>query len=144
MYTENCPYCNSVCDADWCDVGVGMVQCGPFHCVQCGASQIGPYDNTVNPFKKSYINSEDEDEGMGSGVIDMTRKEKEPPRVLTQRESDTGWYEPDTPPGSSANVIGGKVVSHRVMNATYRQEFMGNPKYEDKDYVDEWWDKIRA
>jgi len=29
-------------DADWVDVGVGMVQCGPYHCFACHASEIGP------------------------------------------------------------------------------------------------------
>jgi len=39
-----CPYCGSPCDCDVADVGVGFVQCGPYHCLDCGASQIGPYD----------------------------------------------------------------------------------------------------
>lgn len=38
----NCPYCDDPMDADWVDVGVGMVQCGPYHCFNCHASQIGP------------------------------------------------------------------------------------------------------
>lgn len=42
---ERCPYCNALCCADFVDVGVGMVQCGPFHCEACGASEIGPYDD---------------------------------------------------------------------------------------------------
>lgn len=39
-----CPYCATSCEADWVDVGVGMVQCGPYHCENCGASECGPYD----------------------------------------------------------------------------------------------------
>lgn len=39
-----CPYCATACAADWCDVGVGLVQCGPYRCDACGASEIGPYD----------------------------------------------------------------------------------------------------
>lgn len=39
---EPCPYCGAECEADWVDVGVGMVQCGPYHCEECGASEIGP------------------------------------------------------------------------------------------------------
>ena len=42
---ERCPYCNALCCADFVDVGVGMVQCGPYHCERCGASECGPYDN---------------------------------------------------------------------------------------------------
>ena len=37
-----CPYCGEMMDADWVDVGVGMVQCGPYHCFSCGGSEIGP------------------------------------------------------------------------------------------------------
>lgn len=29
-------------DCDRVDVGVGEVQCGPYHCEGCGASEIGP------------------------------------------------------------------------------------------------------
>ncbi len=42
---ERCPYCKALCCADFVDVGVGMVQCGPFHCEACGASEIGIYDD---------------------------------------------------------------------------------------------------
>jgi len=43
--TEDCPYCGAKdCEADWVDVGVGHVQCGPFVCMNCGASSIGPHD----------------------------------------------------------------------------------------------------
>lgn len=41
-YQTPCPYCGESCDADFVDVGVGFVQCGPFHCEGCGASEIGP------------------------------------------------------------------------------------------------------
>jgi hypothetical protein len=43
--TKPCPYCQTRCDADFVDIGVGMVQCGPYHCVMCGASEIGAYDS---------------------------------------------------------------------------------------------------
>lgn len=42
---ERCPYCGALCCADFVDVGVGMVQCGPYHCEKCGASEIGAYDD---------------------------------------------------------------------------------------------------
>lgn len=37
-----CPYCSFPMEADYVDVAVGLVQCGPFYCERCGASQIGP------------------------------------------------------------------------------------------------------
>ena len=45
---RTCPYCgNTECEADWCDVGVGFVQCAPFYCEGCGACEIGAYDKPV-------------------------------------------------------------------------------------------------
>lgn len=38
--SEKCPYCNSDCEADWVDVGIGMVQCGPYHCQSCNAYEL--------------------------------------------------------------------------------------------------------
>lgn len=47
-YTAACPYCGTPgCEADWADIGVGLVQCGPFYCHICGASQVGPYDVNI-------------------------------------------------------------------------------------------------
>lgn len=40
-----CPYCGSDCEADWCDVDVGFVQCGPYHCENCHAVEAGAYDD---------------------------------------------------------------------------------------------------
>ena len=42
--TEACPYCNTLCEADFVDIGVGFTQCDPYHCPSCGASEIGPHD----------------------------------------------------------------------------------------------------
>ena len=41
--TRECPYCRTRCYADFVDIGVGMQQCGPYHC-GCGASEIGRFD----------------------------------------------------------------------------------------------------
>lgn len=108
--TEKCPYCNADCYADFVDIGVGYQQCGPYHCIGCGASEIGPYDA---------------------------------PRDLSEIEKKSGWYAPNSEPGSSANVIGGKIVSYQVMNAAYRDEFFGNQLWNDKSYVEDWHKNIR-
>jgi len=42
------PYCGTTCSAGWCDAGVGVVRCGPFHRA-CGASEVGPYDKEREP-----------------------------------------------------------------------------------------------
>ncbi|HTP77729.1 MAG TPA: hypothetical protein VMJ73_12200 [Rhizomicrobium sp.] len=108
--TENCPYCGTPCDADFVDIGVGYQQCGPFHCDQCGASEIGPNDEE---------------------------------RELTDAERQSGWYAPNSEPGSSANVIGGKFVSHQVMRKAYRDEFKGNPLHDVPGCVEDWFSKVR-
>jgi len=41
---EPCPYCGTICHADFVDIGVGFQQCGPYHCQRCGASETSPYD----------------------------------------------------------------------------------------------------
>lgn len=109
--TEPCPYCGTRCRADFVDIGVGYQQCGPYHCDECGASEIGPFDEE---------------------------------RPLTPDENRTGWYAPASEPGSSANVINGRVVGYVEMRDTYRQEFVGNPLWHDEKYVDEWWRKTRS
>lgn len=62
---------------------------------------------------------------------------------LSESEKKTDWYEPNSPPGSSANVIDGKIVSHVQAKAAYQREFKDNPLWHDKSYVDEWWKKQR-
>lgn len=108
--TQNCPYCSTPCDADFVDIGVGYQQCGPYHCVACEASEIGPYDTD---------------------------------RTLSEIEKSTGWYAPGKEPGSSANVIAGKVVSHRVMQQAYRAEFTGNAMYAVPGEVERWFEETR-
>jgi hypothetical protein len=109
--TEPCPYCGTICCADFVDIGVGFQQCGPFHCDNCGASEIGGFDS---------------------------------PRPLTAAEEKSGWYGPQSEPGSSANVIGGRIVSHVQARDAYQREFARNPLWHDKAYVDQWWDDQRA
>lgn len=109
--TDNCPYCGTLCYADFVDVGVGYTQCGPFHCESCDASEIGAYDQ---------------------------------PRDLTDDEKRTGWYAPGAEPGSSANVIGGKIVTERVARDAYHNAFEGNPLYNVPGVVDTWWRNQRS
>ena len=97
--------------ADFVDIGVGMQQCGPYHCDNCHASEIGPYDED---------------------------------RKLSVIENKTGWYGPESQPGSSANVIGGRIVSYVQARDAYKSEFEGNALWHDKSYVDEWWKSQRT
>lgn len=52
-----CPYCGyDKCEADHVDVGVGMVQCGPYFCPKCEASEASYYD-------KDYLTEEELETG---------------------------------------------------------------------------------
>ena len=42
---QPCPYCGADCEADWCDIGVGMVQVGPYVCLACMASEASAYND---------------------------------------------------------------------------------------------------
>ena len=95
---QRCPYCGSLCCADFVDIGVGFTQCGPYHCEGCGASEIGPYDTE---------------------------------RPLTEREKATGWYGPDTPAGSSANIdAAGKHIRWFEADTLYRASCGVPPRYD--------------
>lgn len=107
---ELCPYCNTRCYADFVDIGAAYQQCGPHHCTNCGASEIGPNDE---------------------------------PRELSEIEKKCHWYAPGSEPGSSANVIGGKIVDHKTMKDAYQAAWKGNPDYDNPGAVEEWWKKIR-
>jgi hypothetical protein len=39
-----CPYCGEIIYCDEVDIGIGYQQCGPYHCENCGASEIHPND----------------------------------------------------------------------------------------------------
>lgn len=81
-----CPYCGyDDCRADYADVGIGLVQCGPFFCPECCASEISCYDT----------------------------------RELTDREKETGWFEPGSPVSDLANTIGGNLVDHTTAKVLY-------------------------
>lgn len=90
-----CPYCNCPdCFADWVDVGIGMVQCGPFYCPKCHASEASSLDK----------------------------------RELTEKEKQTGWYEPGTPVSEVANQVNGQLVSHDDAMELYPLGILDNCK----------------
>lgn len=64
-------------------------------------------------------------------------------RDRTAEEIRTGWYEPGAEPGSSANVIGGRVVNHVQMKTAYREKFGGSPFHNQPEYVENWFKDIR-
>lgn len=100
--SEKCPYCGNECEADWVDVGVGMVRCGPYHCRECGASEIGP----------------EQEKWWGRVDGKFAWKEGCP---YTEQERKTGWYEPESKKVSPyANTVGGVLVDHQTAIIAYR------------------------
>ncbi|QWU14240.1 hypothetical protein SAMN04487895_101530 [Paenibacillus sophorae] len=103
---EPCPYCAAPCHADFVDVGVGMVQCGPYHCTKCGASEIGP--------ELQYEDKKDEN-GFYAGPGEIKNRE-----MFSDIEIETNWYEPKSGKISPyANTINGVLVDHKTAKAAY-------------------------
>lgn len=113
---RNCPYCGSECEADWVDVGVGFVQCGPYYCENCRASEIGLYD----------------DIGFDSNLIVEHMKKCEETGIdkpfilpdtatITDEEFETGWFKPGSPLGSTVNTHNGEYVDHKTARELYKQ-----------------------
>lgn len=103
--SQDCPYCGCECEADFVDVGVGMVQCGPYHCENCHASEIGP--------EMIYEDLSDENGHYVMGGV----KNKED---FTEKELKIGWYEPQRQKISPyANTVNGKLVDHKVAKEMY-------------------------
>lgn len=95
-----CPYCATPMDADWVDVGVGMVQCGPYHCFGCNASEIGPE--------------------RGRQTDDQLN--------LDEDERRTGFYKGRISP--LANQENGKPIDYKTADRIYREKYFkenGNP-----------------
>lgn len=111
-YTSPCPYCQAVCECDLVDVGVGLVQAGPYHCEMCGAVEAGPYDDK--------------------------------PEDLARIDCNTGWFPPGEPPGSSANMIDGRLATVEETKAAYRDRFTGSPDYEVPGVVEDWFAEQRT
>lgn len=128
--TNNCPYCGTECEADWVDVGVGVIQCGPYYCENCGASEIGygtdnlgfdyylftKWLNENHKFveckneKSKYIFT---GEGEDKFILPETA-------TITQEEWDKGWYKPNSLMGSSVNTYNGRYVRHEEAKKLYK------------------------
>lgn len=117
-----CPYCQSEMDADFVDVGVGWVQCGPYHCVSCGASEIGPemHDWFYKDRNGDVIRLK------GKRHYNDFYKKKiqwdsnpvlKPGHPFTKKELETGYYQGKISP--YANTVGGVLVDHKTAKQAY-------------------------
>lgn len=101
--TEECPYCKGEMEADWVDVGVGIVQCGPYHCQSCGASEIGPEMKFEELVDKN---------GNYGGQGDLLN-----PEDFTAEEIKVGYYRNKISP--YANTVEGEIVDHVTAKKAY-------------------------
>ena len=101
--TEECPYCKEEMEADWVDVGVGSVQCGPYHCQSCGASEIGP------EMKFEVLKDEN---GKCAGIGKLLN-----PEDFTEEEIAIGYYKGKISP--YANTVEGEIVDHVTAKNAY-------------------------
>lgn len=120
--TQPCPYCQTDMHADWVDNGVGMVQCGPYHCENCGASEIGPelFDwyyndrdgNTLYlPGKRRYVSWARKKVRWGYEPV------LRPGHPFSEEELKTGFYQGKISP--YANTVAGKLVDHKTAKEMY-------------------------
>lgn len=123
--SKECPYCKEAIEADWVDVGVGMVQCGPYHCYSCGASEIGPEVDDWNykdrDGKTIYMHSKRVYWGWAKKKF--RSKESYNKSVLrydapfTTEELVTGFYKGRISP--YANTVNGNLVDHLTAKEMY-------------------------
>ncbi|GIP62842.1 hypothetical protein J32TS6_13970 [Virgibacillus pantothenticus] len=120
--TETCPYCGDEMDTDWVDNGIGMVQCGPYHCQKCHASEIGPqlldwyYKNREGhtiylPGKRRYNSLLKKKVKWGTTPV----LKSGPP--FSEDELKTGYYKGKISP--YANTVAGKLVDHQKDKQMY-------------------------
>lgn len=120
--SKECPYCKSNTEADYVDVGVGMVQCGPYHCYECGASEIGPElgnwyyqdrkGNTLYlPSKRAYTTwAKKKTRYFGKPVLKIGHP-------FSEEELKTGFYHGKISP--YANTVSGELVNHITAKQAY-------------------------
>lgn len=126
---QECPYCKNMMDADWVDNGVGMVQCGPYHCHACGASEIGPEldnyyykdrdGNTIYlQSKRVYWKTKRKGQRRKRHFTNYNNAVLRPGAPFTQEEINTGFYKGRISP--YANTVNGVLVDHVTAKSMYK------------------------
>ncbi|MBL3821381.1 hypothetical protein RCJ96_06090 [Bacillus sp. BSL6] len=120
--TKECPYCKEEMEADFVDIGIGMQQCGPYHCQVCGASEIGPelYDwyyqdregrtLYLTGKRRYYIWAKKKYKFSGNPVL-------KPGHPFSKTELETGYYQGRISP--YANTVNGMLVDHVTAKSAY-------------------------
>ena len=124
--TEACPYCGEEMRADFVDNGVGMVQCGPYHCYKCNASEIGPEiddwyykdreGETIHlPGKRKYYSFLRKGRGGKTKLSGRPLLRYDAP--FTNEELRTGYYKGKISP--YANTVSGNLIDHKTAKKAY-------------------------
>ena len=119
---KECPYCQEMMEADYVDVGVGMVQCGPYHCYNCGASEIGPelYDWYYKDREGDTIYLTGKRRYYKWAKKKLKFKHKAvlmPGHPFSEKELETGFYLGKISP--YANTVNGELVDHETAKEMY-------------------------
>lgn len=126
-FIGTCPYCGNKTEADSVDVGVGHIQCGPYHCESCGASEIGPEwdDWCYKDREGNTIYTQSKRRYWGFAKKKYAPKTDYSKRVIkydapvTTEELETGYYKGRISP--YANTVGGQLVDHVTAKDMYRE-----------------------
>lgn len=65
------------------------------------------------------------------------------PDDLARIDPKTGWFPPNSQPGSSANMVDGKLATAKETEAAYKAQFSNNPLYHVKGIVEDWFKRQR-
>lgn len=140
IHKEPCPYCSELMEADHVDVGVGMVQCGPYYCQSCGASEIGPEQEDwcykdregqtiYTQAKKRYFSH------LGKKIHPYPSYDKYVVRFdapITNEELEKGYYKPTSGRISPyANTVGGVLVDHITAKKMYNIGLLDEKEYHE-------------
>lgn len=128
-FKAECPYCKEVMECDTVDVGVGHVQCGPYHCYSCHASEIGPElddwcykdregKTIYTTAKRRYFSWVRKGKGGKVRGTDYSKRVLRHDAPFTQEELDNGFYKGKISP--YANTVGGQLVGHITAKAAYQ------------------------
>ncbi|MFJ6264223.1 hypothetical protein [Lysinibacillus xylanilyticus] len=138
-YIGTCPYCEGTTYADSVDVGVGFVQCGPYHCENCGASEIGPElddwcykdregKNIYTTGKRRYWSWLRKGKGGKSrSREDYSKRVLRYDAPFTNEELESGFYRGRISP--YANTVNGQLVNHIEAKEAYRQGLLDEKQF---------------
>lgn len=126
-----CPYCNAPCHADFVDIDVAMIQCGPYFCYECGASEIGPelFDWAEKKMKYCEFEGKETEHNKYDENKNLIMKKGHP---FSEIELKTKWYNSGKL-SPYANTVNGNLVNHEEAKAAYNVGMLDEKKIPETD-----------